>query len=197
LKILFDTLQNANWQDELQQTAFNHNNRLTVSGSSRDDKTKYYFATGFLSNLGIVKNSSLEQGDLKINFSQEFTERLKFNLTLSGVFNKNRMALSSEPLGGGDNSFIIKMLVGNPIRNANVSLEDPSLPYDNPLSWLQDYDDFANEKRILSGMGLVYKINDIFSYKLALAGDYRNKERKRWFGKTTFNGKLANGSLGL
>jgi TonB-dependent starch-binding outer membrane protein SusC len=192
-----DTLQNANWQDELQQTAFNHNNRLTVSGSSRDDKTKYYFATGYLSHLGTVRNSSLDQGDVKINFSQEFTERLKFNLTLSGVLNKNRMALSSEPLGGGDNSFIMKMLVGNPIRNANVSLDDPSLPYDNPLSWLQDYDDFANEKRILSGMGLVYKINNVFSYKLALAGDYRNKERKRWFGKTTFNGKLANGSLGL
>ena len=192
-----DTLQSADWQNELQRTAINSNNRLTVSGSSRDDKTKYYFAAGYLQNQGIIKNSALNQGDLKINFSQEFSDRLKFNLTLSGVLNKNQMSMSTEPLGNGENSIIMKMLVGSPIRNSIPDLTDASTPYDNPLSWLADYDDFATEKRILSGMNLTYKINDVFSYKLAVAGDYRNKERKRWFGKTTFNGKLANGSLGL
>jgi TonB-dependent starch-binding outer membrane protein SusC len=192
-----DTLQNADWQSELQRTSIRHNNRLTVSGSSKDDKTKYYFAAGYLGNEGIVKNSALNQGDLKINFSQEFSSRLKFNLTVSGTANENLMALSTEPLGGGDNSFIVKMLVGSPIRNAVVDNTDPNEPFDNPLSWLKDYEDVSNEKRILSGMGLVYKISDVFSYKLALAGDYRSKERKRWFGKTTFSGKNANGSLGL
>jgi TonB-dependent starch-binding outer membrane protein SusC len=196
-KFGLDTLQNADWQSELQRTSIRHNNRLTVSGSSKDDKTKYYFAAGYLGNEGIVKNSALNQGDLKINFSQDFSSRLKFNLTLSGIANENLMALSTEPLGGGDNSFIVKMLVGSPIRNSVVDNTDPSTPYDNPLSWLKDYEDIANEKRILSGIGLVYKINDVFSYKLALAGDYRTKERKRWFGKTTFSGKNANGSLGL
>jgi TonB-dependent starch-binding outer membrane protein SusC len=192
-----DTLQNADWQDELQRRSVRHNNRLTVAGSSKDDKTKYYFAAGYLGNEGIVKNSALNQGDLKINFSQEFSSRLKFNLSLSGIASNNKMALSTEPLGGGDNSFIVKMLVGSPIRNAVVDNTDPSEPFDNPLSWLKDYDDISNEKRILSGMGLVYKISDVFSYKLALAGDYRTKERKRWFGKATFTGKNANGSLGL
>lgn len=192
-----DTLIDVNWQRELQRKAFNKNNRLVVSGSSTDDKTTYYLAAGFLQNQGIVRNSGLNQGDIKLNFSQELTSKLKLNLTLSGVANKNLMSVSTEPLGGGDNSMITKMLVGIPILNANVSLDDPSTPYDNPLSWLKDYDDIGVEKRVLSGLNLVYKFNKALSYKLTLAGDYKTKERKRWFGPSTFNGKVANGSLGL
>ncbi len=196
-KFVLDTLQSVNWQKELQRNAFNKTNRLVVSGSSTDDKTKYYIATGFLQNQGIVQNSGLDQGDIKLNLSQEFSSKLKFNLTLSGVANKNLMSTSTEPLGGGDNSMIMKMLVGLPILNANVSLDDPNEPYDNPLSWLKDYDDISKEKRIISGINLTYRINKALSYKMTVAGDYRTKERKRWFGKSTFNGKVANGSLGL
>ena len=196
-KYATDTLINVNWQKELERTAFNKNNRLVVSGSSTDDKTTYYLAAGFLQNQGIIKNSGLNQGDIKLNFSQELSPKIKMNLTLSGVANKNLMSVSTEPLGGGDNSMITKMLVGIPILNANVALDDPSTPYDNPLSWLVDYDDIGTEKRILSGLNLTYKINKALSYKMTVAGDYKTKERKRWYGPSTYSGKVANGSLGL
>ena len=107
------------------------------------------------------------------------------------------MNQSSEPLGGGDNSVIMKMLVARPIINAQTDLNDPSIPYDNPYSWLEDYDDFSEEKRLLTGLGLTYKFSNALSYKVNLAADFRTKERKRWFGKKTFQGKNANGQLGL
>ncbi len=192
-----DTLQSANWQKELEQVAFIQNYRASLSGSSADNKTKYFFGTGYLDNKGIVKRSGYQQGDLKINLQQEISTKFKLNFTLSGVYAKNSMSQSTEPLGGGDNSMIVKMLVANPIRNAVLDVTDPTTPYDNPLSWLSGYDDFSNEKRLLSGIGISYKINQWLTYRVNLAADYRTKERKRWFGKETFQGKNANGSLGL
>jgi TonB-dependent starch-binding outer membrane protein SusC len=192
-----DTLKNINWQDEMQRTAISTNHRLSITGSSTDNKTKYFFAGGFLSNQGIVQRSGYNQGDIKLNLAQDLSSKIKLNFTLSGLFLKNSMSQSTEALGGGDNSMIIKMLVARPIVNAQTDLNDPNIPYDNPYSWLQDYDDFAEERRLLAGLGFTYKITKDLSYKINLAADYRNKERKRWFGKKTFNGKNANGQLGL
>jgi len=192
-----DTLQDINWQDELQRTAISSNNRISVTGNSQDNKTKYFLAGGFLSNQGIVQRSGYNQGDIKINLNQDISNRIKLNVTLSSVFLKNSMSQSTEALGGGDNSMIIKMLVAKPILNDQVDLSDPNVPYDNPYSWLEGYDDFSEEKRLLGGLGLTYKFNNAFSYKINLAADYKTKERKRWFGKQTFNGKNVNGQLGL
>jgi len=192
-----DTLQEINWQEEMQRTGISSNNRLSITGSSADNKTRYFLAGGYLNTEGIVRRSGLQQGDLKMNLSQELTKRLRMNFTLSGVFTKNNMNQATEALGGGDNSMIMKMLVARPIANAQTDPDDPSIPYDNPYSWLEDYDDLSEEKRLLTGLGFTYRIAEGLSYKMNLAADYRNKERKRWFGKKTFNGKNANGQLGL
>jgi TonB-dependent starch-binding outer membrane protein SusC len=192
-----DTLTDINWQEELQRTGLSTNNRLSITGSSTDNKSKYFIAAGFLNNQGIVQRSYYKQGDLKLNFSQELSPKLKLNFTLSTVLGKNSANQGTEALGGGDNSMIIKMLVAKPIANSQTALSDPSIPYDNPYTWLQDVDDFSEEKRILAGLGLTYKISKSLSYKINVAADYKNKERKRWFGKKTFQGKNVNGQLGL
>jgi TonB-dependent starch-binding outer membrane protein SusC len=192
-----DTLVDINWQDEMQRTGLSTNNRLSITGSSADNKSKYFIAAGFLNNQGIVRKSYYKQGDLKLNFSQELTPKLKLNFTLSTVLANNSANQSTESLGGGDNSMIMKMLVAKPIANAQTALTDPNVPYDNPYTWLEDVDDFSEEKRILVGLGLTYKISKSLFYRFNIAADYKNKERKRWFGKRTFNGKNVNGQLGL
>jgi TonB-dependent starch-binding outer membrane protein SusC len=196
-KFGLDTLQEVFWQDELQQTGISTNNRLSISGASTDGKTKYFFAGGLLNNQGIVKNSDFKRGDLKFSIQQDLSRKLKLNFSLTSSLSKNNMLQSTEPLGGGDNSMIIKMLVASPIKNAQVDLTDPTVPFDNPLSWLTSYDDISEEKRNLATLAFTYKINNWLSYKLNTAFDYRTKERSRWFGKATFQGKNANGSLGL
>jgi TonB-dependent starch-binding outer membrane protein SusC len=192
-----DTLTDINWQDELQRTGISTNNRISITGSSADNKSKYFFAAGFLNTQGIVQRSYYKQGDVKINFAQELSQKLKLNFTLSAVLGKNSANQSNDNRGGGDNSMIVKMLVARPIANAQTPLDDPSIPFDNPYTWLQDVDDFSEEKRVLAGLGFTYKIGKSLSYKLNLATDYKNKERKRWFGKRTFNGSRTNGQLGL
>lgn len=193
-----DTVKNINWQDELQRNGLINNNRLTFTGGSSDGKSKYYLAGGFLQNEGIVKNSFLKQGDVKINFSQTLTPKLKLDLTMSGLVNKNSMSMSTEATGNADNSMILKMLVGIPIKNARTDITDNSDPFDNPQVWLSNYDDLTNEKRLLGKIGFTYKFSNAFSYKVNIAGDYRNKDRKRWYGKlTSAGGNSINGMLGI
>lgn len=192
-----DSLKDINWQDEMQRMGISSNNRLSITGSSQDNKTRYFMAGGFSNVQGIVKNSFAKLGDFKMNLAQELSPKLRMNFTMSGTYLNSSMSQGTEALGSGENSMIIKMLVARPILNAQIDLSDPSIPYDNPYSWLQDYDDFATEKRILSGLGFTYKQSNALNFKLNFSTDYRNKERKKWFGKKTFNGKNANGQLGL
>jgi TonB-linked SusC/RagA family outer membrane protein len=192
-----DTLDYVNWQDEMMRTAVLQNYRLSVTGASQDKKTKYYLAGGFLKNDGIVEKTSMKQGDIKLNLNQELSGKLKLNFTVAGSMMNNSMTQGTEPLGGGDNSMIIKMLVGNPIENALKGLDDPTEPFDNPRAWLVGYDDLSEEARAMGALGLTYNISKSWIYKFNLAGDFRTKERKRWFGKQTFAGKNANGSLGM
>lgn len=196
-KYSLDTLIDVDWQDEMQRTGISSNNRLSVTGASADNKTRYFYAGGFQKTQGIVQRTDFSQGDIKLNLSHEIAPKLRLNFTMSAVMNRSNMSQGSEPLGGGDNSMIMKMLVARPIINAQTDLNDPTIPYDNPYTWLEDYDDESEEKRMLTGLGLTYRINSALTYKFNLAADFRNKERKRWFGKKTFQGRLANGQLGL
>jgi len=192
-----DTLIDANWQDELQRPGITQTHRVSLTGASGDSKTKYYLAAGYKNVDGIVRNSGFSQGDLKLNLSQDISKKFNISFNLAGQYTTNTMALGPEPLGSANNSIISKMISANPIKNAQVDVNDPVEPFENPLSWIEGYDDIADEQRLISRLGLTYKISGVFRYKLNLGVDFRNKERKRWFGKQTFVGKTANGSLGL
>jgi TonB-linked SusC/RagA family outer membrane protein len=192
-----DTLQNINWQKELQRTAVSNNSRITLTGSSLDNKTKYYFAGGYLNSVGIVENTGVKQGDLKMNFSQQVSPKFKMDFTLSANLLRNEATQGTDASNSQNSSMIIRMLTARPILNAQRSLDDPSQPYDNPLSWRRGYDDFAKEGRLISRLGLTYAFTKSFSYKVNLAVDYRTKERKIWYGKETWQGGLVNGDLGL
>lgn len=192
-----DTLQDVNWQKELQRVAISNNSRITLTGASEDNKTKYYFAGGYLNSVGIVENTGVKQGDLKLNLTQDISPKVKLNFTLSATLLRNEATQGTDAANSQNSSMIIRMLTARPILNAQRSLDDPSQPYDNPLSWRRGYDDFAKEKRMIAGLDLSYAFSKSLSYKMKVATDYRNKERKIWYGKETWQGGLVNGDLGL
>lgn len=193
-----DTLQYIYWQDDLQQTAIKQNYRISISGASNDSKTKYYVAGGMLDATGVIKNSGVSQGDLKLNLSQQLSPKLTTNVRLSGAFTKNNATNGTERLGVGNNSVINQMVTSAPILNSLPEITDDDIDApSNPRVWIEDYDDLSHDQRVLANADVTYKISSAFSYKLNLSSDYRDKERVKWQGKTTLPGQKANGALGL
>lgn len=193
-----DTLQYIFWQKDLQQTAITQNYRLSASGASQNNQTKYYLAGGVLDAIGLIKESGVRNIDFRTNITQQLSRKLTINFGASGSFVNNNATNGTERLGVGNNSLINQMVTSAPVLNdlPDINEDDIDAP-GNPRVWLTDYEDIGKEQRMRFNTAITYKISSAFSYRLNLSTDYREKERTKWQGKTTLPGQKANGALGL
>ena len=66
----------------------------------------------------------------------------------------------------------------------------------NPYSWVNDFEDVSKAKRYIASLGLTYKLPlKGLKYQIKLGGNVRTKDRRRFYGLTTFQGNLSNGAL--
>ena len=72
---------NIDWQDEMFRNAAMQNYQLSISGGN--EKSLYYISAGFIKQDGIVKPSSFERMNFKINLEQELKKWVKIGTNLS------------------------------------------------------------------------------------------------------------------
>lgn len=191
-----DTVSNINWQNELFKTGINNTYRLSAQGGSKDKGTNYYIAGGYLGVNGVLENTGLQQGDIKLNLRQKLSDRLTLNFNLSSIYRKNNMTTGTEPLGAPTSSLIAQILLAAPFKNVSSDAGN-ELAYADPRSWINEYDDISKETRTQMRLGVQYEISKVFRYQLNLAFDTRDNERARWYGFNTYQGSLTQGSLAI
>ena len=182
-----------NWQDYMSRDAVTQNYRLSASG--KNGKASYYLAGGYINNQGIIKNTGLDQLDMRLNATYDFTEKLKANFKYSTIRRVNNSTTGNDAIGNTYTSLIRQMVTYPPIVKIDEDYEADFLY--TPKAWLTDYVDKSIEFRNTLSLGLDYKINDIFTFHLLGGYDNRNKERSRWYGTETYIGASANGQLGI
>lgn len=185
--------QILNWQDELYQQGLSTKVGFTASGGG--DKGNYYASIGFDDQKGIVSNSSLKSTDLRINLNQDLTDKLKLNARVSASFNNTNFAESGD-LIGANQSFVRNTIIFRPVITEEVDDFGDDLDAGNPYSWVNDFVDVSKEKRYFASIGLTYKLPiKGLTYQIKGGGNIRTKDRRRFFGLTTFQGANANGAL--
>lgn len=188
----------VNWSDVIYKTAVSTSHRLSASGGS--DKNKYFFAAGYANSEGIIPNSYAKQVDFSTNLSNQLNDKLKLDSKFSFSYNRNSASKGTENLGSTAQSMVRQILGSAPFYNFAGNNGDNGnfdLITDGPLAWVQDYDDLTDEIRGLGSLAAEYKINNVFKYRFLTGVDYRNKERKVWYGTSLFRGKQANGEAGI
>lgn len=191
-----DTIKPINWQDDIFRTGITTNNRLNING--KNERSNYYVAFGYLNNDGIIPTTGFKQGDIRFNFSQDVSKKLKISLRSNILYRRNSMTQSTEQMGSAGNSIIRQMLSKEPfLDSAGPTLANLNEDIEGPRVWLKEYDDIAKEFRTLQSLTLEYKLSNAFSLRTMGAADIRTKDRARWFGKHLSQGKAANGQLGL
>ena len=185
--------QILNWQDELYQQGLSTKVGFTASGGG--DKGNYYASIGFDDQKGIVSNSSLKSTDLRINLNQDLTDKLKLNARVSASFNNTNFAESGD-LIGANQSFVRNTIIFRPVITEEVDDFGDDLDAGNPYSWVNDFVDVSKEKRYFASIGLTYKLPiKGLTYQIKGGGNIRTKDRRRFFGLTTFQGANADGAL--
>ena len=191
-----DSIRSVDWQDLATNPSLSQNLRLNLSGKSA--KTNYYIAGGFSNFKGIVGNTGLKKGDVRLNLTQEINSKSKITANIGLNLQTNDWTQGTERLGSGTSSMIGSMLMKPPlIGYVDATNTDEILTTESPLTWIKQFQDRSEEFRAVGSLNFEYKFSKIFSYKLTLAGDYRNKERKQFWGPGLYLGSFSNGKAGL
>lgn len=188
----------VDWQDEL----LNMSTSLSVGGSvsGGSDNGNYYLSAGFNDQKGLAKNSSFKSGDIRLNLNQTLSPKVKINARLSGFFSETDFAEGGDLIGGSNQSFIRNLLSFRPILPDG--LEDAEniddLGISSPYSFIDDFEDKSNENRFFGSLTATFDLGlKGLSYQVRAGGNIRTKERRRFYGLTTFVGLNANGNLQL
>ena len=185
--------QILNWQDELYRQGFSTKVGFSASGGS--DNGNYYISLGFDEQEGIVSNSSLKSSDIRINLNQDLTNKLKLQARFSASFNDINFTEGGD-LTGANQSFVRNAILFRPVITEEIEDFGEDLEASNPYSWVNDFEDVSKAKRYIASLGLTYKLPlKGLKYQIKLGGNVRTKDRRRFYGLTTFQGNLSNGAL--
>ncbi|MGY6647709.1 SusC/RagA family TonB-linked outer membrane protein [Wenyingzhuangia sp. IMCC45574] len=185
-------LRVVNWHDEIFNTAYSYTGGFSFSGGS--DKGNYAVTGGYNENQGIIENANFKSGNFNVKLSQNLNDNLKVNANVRLFYGKGSFAQDGDR-AGGDRSFISNVNRFSPIINPDADV-DTDIGLANPYSWINDFQDVSEEKRIVGNMSLIYKFGiKGLSYKLQAGGNIRDKSRDRFYGLTTFQGSSVNGYL--
>ena len=185
--------QILNWQDELYRNGFSTKSGFSASGGS--DNGNYYISLGFDDQKGIVSNSSRKSTDFRINLNQDLTDKLTLKARVSASFNDINFSEGGD-LNGSNQSFVRNGILFRPVITEEVEDLGEDLEASNPYSWVNDFEDVSKAKRYIASLGLTYKLPlKGLKYQIKLGGNVRTKDRRRFYGLTTFQGNLSNGAL--
>lgn len=189
-------LESYDWQDIVYYQSMSQQFGLSASGGG--DNGNYYISAGIGDQRGIVKNSSLKTGDLRINLNQDLNKNLNLQARATAFFTETDFANSGDLIGSSNQSFVRSTIVFRPIVAATSDDFVEDLATSNPFSWINDFSDISDEKRFIGSIALKYKLPvKGLSYQFRTGGNIRIKERRRFFGLTTFPGRNADGALQL
>ncbi|MGL4992743.1 MAG: SusC/RagA family TonB-linked outer membrane protein [Bacteroidales bacterium] len=190
----YHVVNNEDWMKQVFRQAFSHNYNVSINGGG--ERTTYYFSAGFKDIEGLVNNTGLTQGDMRLNLNSQLNDRLRLNVIVNGSIKQNDMMSGGDTKGGASGSILRSAIDAAPhqrIIDANTLPEDMS----TALSWIQDYDDITINQVFRASATLNWKINNIFSYELRTGGNIRMEQRDRWFGLQLFRGMNDNGVLSM
>ena len=182
------------WHDEIYKQGFSRSAGASFSGGT--EKGNFYASVGYNDQGGIVENSRLKNGNFSINLNQDLSDKLTINTKLNAFYSTGNFAQDGDR-AGGQRSFVGNIL-RYPTLVTNGGTFDNEDGISSPFTWVNDFQDTSEESRFIGSLALTYKFNiKGLKYKLQAGGNIRNKERRRFYGLTTFQGSSTNGSLSI
>jgi TonB-linked SusC/RagA family outer membrane protein len=185
----------TNWQNLIYDDGApvtGHN--LSFSGGS--DMINYHASLNYFGQQGIIKNSSMDRYNARLNFgitpSDKFNIKVNLNTAyikddyVANGFGINYYAGSVQTAINFDPTLQVRDGDGEYVRSQYISL-------DNPIAILNDEESFANTYRTLGTIKAEYNIVPQLSANLQVGGDFENRRRDSYVGTETQFGAAANG----
>ncbi|NPA35794.1 MAG: TonB-dependent receptor [Chlorobi bacterium] len=183
------------WQDYAYRVGVSHTAGVSFSGGS--DKGSYYISTRYNDAQGVADNSQMKNGDMRININRKLTDKLKLDGQISLFYSNGTFPQSGSKLGA-NGSFVKSTVTFNPLIGDDIVDYQNELQVSNPYSWINDYEEKSKEFKALASLTLTYELPvKGLKYQIKAAGNNRIKDRRKFYGLTTYVGSGANGKLSM
>lgn len=189
-------LIDTRWYDQVYQTGLSHNHSISISGGN--EKTSYFFSTGYTDQEGMIKTNTFQRITGRMNIDHKVNDWLTVggNFSYSNSINKapnagslSGQAFNTSGLGrlplvlapnvdvyNPDGTFNINSVTNTVGQGNNKS----ALSFTNPAAILA-LNKFSSESdRILSTVHIAIKPFKNFSYRSILGIDYLNVLNKEY-----------------
>lgn len=186
-----EPVNQVNWHDEIYKQGFSKSIGANFSGGN--DSGSYYASITYNDQGGIVDNSRFQSGNFNINLSKDLSEKLKLDARLNMFYSSGQFAQDGDR-AGGQRSFINNLITFRPFFDEQSAIDDDEQT-SNPYSWVNDFQDLSEERRLIGNIALTYDLGKGLKYKVQAGGNIRDKSRDRFYGLTTFQGSTSNGEL--
>jgi len=162
----FDT----DWQEEATRTAFRQNHQIGIYGGS--DQSRYGISAGYLNEEGIMLNSKLERGNIRINLDNKLSDKLVVGTSLTINHSKDRR-IDTDNGGLNASRAMLEMFPFLPVKYedgtySNSADHPGGEGTDNPVAILNEIEDYYTITRTLGNLFIEYEL--IKDLKLRISG---------------------------
>jgi len=157
--------------DEILQTALQQN--YSIAGSGGNENAKYRFSAGFLSQDGIVINTSFKKYNADVSTNLKLLTSRKLGLDLH--LNSSQYIQDGNFLTNGNDGIIQTALQWNPtdsLKNVDGTIRITPGNSVNPLALSEFAKDNLKVTTLLGSISPYYKFTDWLEYKLLVSINY-------------------------
>lgn len=162
---------NTNWQDEIFRTAGIQSHTLSFSGGS--DKSSYSVSANYFDQEGVIINSSLKRGSLRLSLNQDVNDWLRLSTNAVVTRTENNDANVNNGSGGGNNIFSAALAAPPTISpyDEQGNLNDVGIyPFspvviNNPLAYASILDQQLSTK-VLGNIALEFSFSEYLKFKV-------------------------------
>ncbi|MGS2762203.1 SusC/RagA family TonB-linked outer membrane protein [Sinomicrobium sp. M5D2P9] len=166
---------NTDWQDEISRTSFSHTHNLSYSNGY--DTGNYRLSLSYSDQEGIIKNSSMERLNGRLNLNQRlFNDKLKLGaqITFSRVNDEAPLITDN---AGFEGDLLGATYAANPTWPADPEYQFSTSTL-NPLALLKYYQDNTHTDRSLINLSAQYDFTDEFNVKVNTGFDNSSSKRE-------------------
>lgn len=164
------------------KTGFVHHHNARIGGTSTSG-VSYHTSLNFLQSDGPAKRNSLQSGSLALGVDARTNKTLWFGLNANIGAGKYSSPSGVAPIGGP--SVMI------------LSRNEKAFEHDTLQGWLDDYDDDAQDYRMVGSAYVQANILPYLSLNVTGGLDYHNRKRFIWYGGGTSFGRDFNGTAAI
>lgn len=181
----------TNWQDLIYQNGISQNHQISLAGGGKG--LSYSLSLGYLSQSGVVKNTSFDRGTLRTNIKKDINKKIKIGLNINGSLSSNHAVNQSSSASAVDGSVVTSALLTAPFYSPSSDDDITDSNFTNPLILVEEAED-VNKKTQINVMGTFdYKILPELSLNIRAGINSNDYQRNYYMPRGTYKGDQSNG----